>query len=586
MRRTASFQLGLIRNLFGFAVRSRPVLVPVALLGIASSIIELLAMFSIVPLSVSASGGHIHNATFLRLAAELGVTLDTKLYVVIFLTLFLLRTGTFILFQVMIAYVGQNLMGDFSTRAFATFIRDLSFTDIHRHQIGHFVTLAGDEANRGSQIIVNVMRLLPVAFLFGLYGLVVLYQSWLAFAGLAAFMLFMVLSLQQGFRKSMSLGHRQQEESRNAGTHFIESLNGLRTVRSFTAENFVISKYAEMMKRYTHTLFLTEAFSNLGQAPIFLTVAAVLAAALLWTDNAWLSGHMPMIFAGIVIFFRLLPIANQGLESGLRLASNLKAGRNIANMLDAAGLAERSDPLAGLAEDEKITAIEFDRVSFRYADDIPKILDRFSFRFEAGKSYALTGPSGIGKSSLIDLMLKFFVPQDGVIRVNGRDISQLSGDSLRRHVLLSEQVVRIFYGTVLENVQFGHAVDGEAADRALAMVGLTDALNALPAGAATVLNFQGSNLSGGQRQRVGLARALARKADVLVMDESTNALDAETRERVLNSILESYRDRILIFVTHDPHVVAKVSEVIELRPRPDAIATVAAEPSSKANSTQ
>ena len=128
-----------------------------------------------------------------------------------------------------------------------------------------------------------------------------------------------------------------------------------------------------------------------------------------------------------------------------------------------------------------------------------------------------------------------------------------------------------------KNVRFGLLENDAEAHEALAMVGLQETLGTFPQGVHTVLNFQGSNLSGGQRQRVGIARALARTADVLVMDESTNALDSRTREQVLGSIMASYRDRILIFVTHDQYVIARVDEVIELQTSANSTPTDAME---------
>jgi ABC-type bacteriocin/lantibiotic exporter with double-glycine peptidase domain len=557
-------QIKLIRDLLAFVVRVRPSIVPVTLLGLMSSIIELFAMFSVIPLGILASGRQIHNPELLDLAARLGLTLDARFFVAGFLSLFLLRTLTYVLTQILTGYISQKLVGDFSTRAFASFVRHLSFSDIFRHQIGHFLTLAGDEASRSSQIIVNIIRLVPVIFLFLCYGLFLLYQSWVAFFALTSFLLIMVLLLKNAFRKSLALGHRQQDESRIANTHFVESLGGLRTVRGFTAEDFIADRYLQLMEKYTWTLFLSEAQTNLSQAPIMIVVALALVGEVAFADNAWLVQQMPLILAGVMIFLRLLPIASQGLENALRLASNLKAGRNIAEMLKAIHVAEHRDSLAELPSDERVTLVEFERVSFGYSNDAPPVLLEFSCRFEKGKSYALSGPSGVGKSSLVDLMLKFFIPDKGMIRVNGRDISQLSANSLRQRIILCEQVVRIFHGTISENIAFGKSVTAEETSRVLAQVGLEEALRTMPAGADTTLTFQGSNLSGGQRQRVGVARALVRSADVLILDESTNALDFDTRKKILDALLTSYKDRILIFVTHDPYVMERVDCVLEM----------------------
>jgi ABC-type bacteriocin/lantibiotic exporter with double-glycine peptidase domain len=563
MIRFPKSEIRLIRGLLGFAVREQPSIIPATLLGVLSSIAELLAMFSVIPLGILASGRPIHNATAMAWAARLGISLDARFFVAMFLALFLIRTVTSTLTQVLLGYVSQRLMGSFSTRAFSTFVRDLPFSDIYRHQIGHFLALAGDEANRGAQIVINIMRLVPIIFLFLCYGGVLLYQSWIAALGLITLIALMAFSLKDVFRKSLVLGHRQQEESRVACTHFVEALSGLRTVRGFTAENFVSSRYSQLMKKYTWTLFLSDALTNLSQVPIMVLVALVLAAEMIFVSNGWLVQQMPLILAGVMIFIRMVPIANQGLENALRLASNLKAGQNIAEMLQAARATQHQNLLPPLDE-SKIALIEFDRVSFAYSADAKPVLTAFSCRFEKGRSYALSGPSGVGKSSLVDLLLGFFTPSRGAIRVNGWDISQVSASSLRRRVVLCEQVVRIFYGTIAENVAFGQTAAQERIRHSLAAVGLDDALRALPSGADTMLNFQGSNLSGGQRQRVGLARSLLRDADVLILDESTNALDFETRRMIMDSLLATYGDRILIFVTHDPYIVERVDEVIEL----------------------
>ena len=189
-------------------------------------------------------------------------------------------------------------------------------------------------------------------------------------------------------------------------------------------------------------------------------------------------------------------------------------------------------------------------------------------RFKAGSSYAICGPSGSGKSTLVDLILGL-IPNAGLdIRVNGAPLAELDAQDYRKRVILVEQQSRIFNDTVRNNIVFGLTASEEDIRTAVRLAAFDRVLSGLPNGLETMLDYQGTNLSGGQKQRLGIARALLRNPDVLVLDESVSALDAPTRNAVLGNILEHFRDKIVIVVTHDPVVISQMQTTLVLRAPP------------------
>jgi ABC-type bacteriocin/lantibiotic exporter with double-glycine peptidase domain len=557
-------ELKLIGRLMTYAIRHHPSIVPISLCGIVSACAELAAVMSIIPLGMVAAGNQLSpQSLWYKIPALMNLAPNAKFFIILFLSVWLLRIFSSIAATVLNAYAFKNLFAHLTTQAHAAFVRHLAFAEIIKHQIGHFYTLAGDDANRGAQIVVGCMRLLPVVILFSAYIAFVFYQSWRAGLAVMALAAITAFALKGAFRLALKLGHRQQEEARATHTLFFDSLSGLRTVRGFTAENFVTSRYSALIEKYLWTNFVAEALTVTSQVPFAVLMALVLVG-VLYADNSWLLLNMPVFFAGLMIFTRLTPIASYGLDVAVRLASSIKAGRNVEEILRTISTSEKQEKLPALPKSERIRSIEFDQVSFGYLDNTPQILDGFSRTLTAGRSYVITGPSGSGKSSLVDLLLKFYAPRQGSIRVNGRDIAAFSNESLRSHIVLAEQATRIFYGSVLENVRFNGQQDKKEAEKALELVGLTDLLATLPHGIDTVLAFQGNNFSGGQRQRIGIARALVIDADVLILDESTNALDMDTRKMILDTLLSKYRDRILIFISHDAYVMEQCDEIIDL----------------------
>ena len=560
-------QIQLLVRLLAYAFRMRPASILTILLGTFSSLLEVAGLAVLIPLSRLAAQQPIaQSSPWFWFSQVFGQRADAQFYMIAFFLLLFARTLTQLISNVLAHHINRSMNATFSVRALEAFVRHLSFAQMQKESIGHFVAVAGDEAVRAAQIVSSVIRLIPLLVLFLLYSAMITYQSWRVGAAFAFFIIFVLCCLWSAFKKSRRLGVLHQSQSREAGTHFIESLSGLRTVRSFTAENYVTSRYNEMMQGYMQTLFRIDAINALGGVlPTLLLAGGMLAACAELFTGTQLNVLLPSVMVGILMVMRLLPLATQTLDTALRLTADLKAAQNVSEMLEAVKAADIAEWEEPRLLKEPIRQIEFDNVSFRYEAGLAPVLDKFSTILTAGRSYAISGPSGAGKSTVVDLLLKFYQPQSGAIRVNGIDIKNISHTSLRMHIVLAEQTVRIFFDTIERNVQFGYEATPKDISDVLDAVGLFDLTSSLPKGVDTLLNFQGSNISGGQRQRIGLARALLRSADVLIMDESTSALDQATREKLLANLLPRYKDKIILFVAHDPAILKQVDEVIELK---------------------
>ena len=192
------------------------------------------------------------------------------------------------------------------------------------------------------------------------------------------------------------------------------------------------------------------------------------------------------------------------------------------------------------------------------------MLFNINLTLERGRSYAVVGRSGVGKSTLVDILLKFYQPTCGHLSMNGLPVSEVADSEVRRRVILVGQDSAIFDDTVKNNICLGLNADLPTVRAACQTACIDEFIEAMEDGYATRLQYRGANLSGGQRQRIAIARALLRNPDLLILDEGTSALDKATQVRVIEKILREYSDRIVVFVTHDPAVIARVDDVIDL----------------------
>jgi len=208
--------------------------------------------------------------------------------------------------------------------------------------------------------------------------------------------------------------------------------------------------------------------------------------------------------------------------------------------------------------------ITFENVTFAYRPDVPAIED-FSFRFEQGKYYALVGESGAGKSTLFSLMMRFYDPQSGLLRIDGHDVRGVTQDSLREQIGIVTQETFLFHDTIYKNIAYGRldATREEIVDAAVQAHAHEFILNQAQ-GYDTIVGDKGCMLSGGQQQRISIARALLKNAPVLLLDEATSALDSASEKQIQAALETLVSGRTVIAIAHRLSTILKANQIIVL----------------------
>lgn len=356
--------------------------------------------------------------------------------------------------------------------------------------------------------------------------------------------------------ESRRLGELSSQANLRVSREITEFLQALKLTKAYGAETRHVAAF-EAAARGAEGADLAAARLQANTRVLLDCVVAVALAGFLWLAAVWAKLPLADLLVLILVFQRLLPMLQSVQELSQQFVHASPAYRSVAAAIEACEAA--ADPAA--APDAPPIAFEreirLEDVRFGYGGDHPEVLRGIDLSLPAGSLTVLSGASGAGKSTILDLLAGLLAPQSGRILIDGRELTPEIAPAWRRSVGTMAQEAFLFHASIRENLAWSSpGASDEAMLEALRLAGLSVLIAALPQGLDTVVGDRGASLSGGERQRLALARLLLRAPRLILLDEPASALDADNEERILETIAGLRGRCTILLVTHRPHAIA------------------------------
>ncbi|MEM7310063.1 MAG: ABC transporter ATP-binding protein [Planctomycetota bacterium] len=486
------------------------------------------------------------------------------LHALLYLTIMLAAGGFRYLQAVQLGRTGQAVIHDLRTHLFRHMQRqDLAWYDAR--PTGALVTRVTGDIENLNELFTSGLIVLVFDFvkIFAILAILFTLDSQLALFVLALTPLLVVTSL--GFRGGARRAHRVvRARLADLNGYLQEVLSGIRVVQMFRREERVAGRFAGLLGSYFRANLRTILLFALFFPSIeFLTI--VIKGAIVWRGgSSILTGALTMgVF--FQFWFYLQHYLNPIRELGERynvMQQAFASSERVFHILDTEpevgppAAAKRPEPFRG--------RVAFDRVSFSYLEGTPVIED-ISFEIPAGDTVAIVGATGAGKSTLVNLLLRFYDPSAGTVSIDGIDLRELDPTEHRSHLGLVQQEDFLFTGTVRENLALGRASVSDASiARALEVSCAGDVVRRLPGGLDAEVAERGVTLSTGERELLAIARALAADPHVVILDEATSSVDSGTEARIEEATHNLLRGRTALVVAHRLSTVRRADRILVL----------------------
>jgi subfamily B ATP-binding cassette protein MsbA len=368
-----------------------------------------------------------------------------------------------------------------------------------------------------------------------------------------------LLPLRVYGRRARKAVQNEQEGMAEMVVTMQETFAGIRVIKSFAREAHQEKEFKRSNQmQFSQMMRIIRSLEAVG--PLVETIAAIgVGMALLYVYTANLSvGRFFGLISGIFILYDPIKTLSR---IHLVMQRSIAATTSIFSLIDSQPTVRDAPDAVALSSSQG--RIDFEDVTFRYANTVTDAISNLNLHMEPGKTYALVGASGAGKSTILSLILRLYDPTSGAVKIDGRDLRSVTQKSLRGRIGLVTQETFLFHDTIFSNIQFGRldATPEEVHEAARAAYA-HDFIMAQPNGYQTVIGDKGCLLSGGQQQRLAIARAVLKNAPILLLDEATSSLDSESEQQIQRALAELATGRTVIAIAHRLSTVLSADQII------------------------
>ena len=459
-------------------------------------------------------------------------------------------------------YIGQHIVSRFREILLEKIISlDMAFLYINRS--GELISRVTNDITRIQYFVSNM---LPELFrealtVVALVGYVIYLNPHLAFYSLVVMPL-IIYPLILVAKKLKKYSHRSQAKNADVMTRLTEVFNNSEVIKANATEKYEMARFSEQNWQF-FKINMKSVYVGEIVSPFMEVIGAFGLAAVIFVgghevyDGKMSVGEFTAFLTAVGLVFQ--PIRRIG-SIYSKIQDAVAASERVFEILDTEN--KIVDGSSELLED--IKTIEYKNVLLAYEGT--NLLDGINLKIKSGENIALVGDSGGGKSTLMNMILRFYDPDSGSVSVNGIDIKEYTQKSLKHHISLVTQRIYIFQDTLAANVAYGEENMDEA--KVIQALKLADAYEfsiGLENGIHTMMSEAGSNLSGGQRQRLAIARAIYKHASLLLFDEATSALDNESEKRIQKALEEYTKDKITITIAHRLSTIENADKILVLQ---------------------